>query len=199
MVAEHLSNAHFYVLPGGGHIGENFGRCALSISAAFIADPARTPETSCIAAMPGLVFDLPVEAAEIALEPYANPKMGISGLVPAGWKEVQPGVFARASSALDQAALQLALAPNVEASALLADLAKGYGLAEMPAPTGTRQANGLTWSLYAVEAQGVPRDLALAESRAGSLVLIVRSAVDERDTLYEGVFLPMVDALVATE
>jgi hypothetical protein len=78
----------------------------------------------------------------------------------------------------------------------LADIAKGYGLAEMPAPTGERPANGLTWSLYTFEAQGVPRDLAVAESQAGILVLVVRSAVDERDALHERVFLPMVDALV---
>jgi hypothetical protein len=196
LVAEHLSNGHFYVLPGGGHTGESLSQCALSITAAFIGDPTGAPEPSCIAQMPPLAFDLPVEAVEIDLDPYSNSEMGISGLVPAGWTEVQPGVFARARSALDQAALQLGLVSGIEAPALLADIAKGYGLAEMPAPSGERPANGLTWSLYTFEAQGVPRDLALAESQAGILLLVVRSPVDERDTLRERVFLPMVDALV---
>jgi pimeloyl-ACP methyl ester carboxylesterase len=196
LVAKHLSNGHFYVLPGGGHTGESFGQCALSVTAAFIGDPTDAPDVSCIAKMPGLAFDLPVEAAEIALEPYSNSGMGVSGLVPAGWTEVQPGTFARASSTLDMAALQLALVPNIEVQALLAEIAQGYGLAEMPAPTGERRANGLTWSLYTFEAQGVPRDLAVAESQAGILVLVVRSAVNERDTLYEMVFLPMVDAFM---
>jgi hypothetical protein len=57
----------------------------------------------------------------------------------------------------------------------------------------------LTWSLYAFQVQGVPRDLGLAESAAGTLIALMRSAADERDVLYEVVFLPVVDVLVPFE
>ncbi len=86
-------------------------------------------------------------------------------------------------------------------------MTEGYGLAKRPQSTGERQANDpstgsghrLTWSLYTFEAQGLPRDLALAESEGLTLIVILRSPTDERDALYETVFLPIVDALVPIE
>ncbi len=71
--------------------------------------------------------------------------------------------------------------------------AKGYGLDGISESTGEHQANDLAWSFYAFEVQGAPRDLALAESEAGTLVVLLRSAADERDVLYELVLLPVVD------
>jgi pimeloyl-ACP methyl ester carboxylesterase len=199
LVAGYLRNSHFFEFPGYGHFGENMNECALRITAAFLDDPAAAPDASCIAEMPGLAFDLPSEAAEIVLGPFTNKELGISGLVPSGWTEVQPGIFARASSALDVAVLQVSVGPKMSVNELMADIAKGYGLAETPEPIGERQANDLTWSLYAFEAQGTLRDLALAESAEGTLIVLVRSASDERDALYEAVFVPVVDALVPLE
>ena len=65
--------------------------------------------------------------------------------------------------------------------------------------TVARETSSLTWSLYAFEAQGLPRDVALAESEGLTLIVILRSPADERDELYEIVFLPIVDALVPIE
>jgi len=77
--------------------------------------------------------------------------------------------------------------------------AKGYGLDGISESTGEHQANDLAWSFYAFEVQGVPWDLALAESEAGTLVVLLRSAVDERDALYTAVLPPVVDALAPLE
>jgi len=85
------------------------------------------------------------------------------------------------------------------AEELLDALAEGYGLEKRPESTGERQANSLTWALYTFEAQGLPRDLALAESEGLTLIVILRSPTEERDVLYETVFLPIVDALVPLE
>jgi len=199
LVAGYLSNSYFFELPGGGHTGESMTACALSITSAFVDDPTTAPDASCIAEMPGLVFDVPVKAAEAVLEPYTNKELGIRGVVPAGWSQVQPGIFARGNPAVDMAVLQVAVEDTMSPKELLAAMAKGYGLAETPGSTGERQANDLTWSLYALKVQGVPRDLALAESKAGTLIVLLRSASDERDALYDAVFLPVVDALVPLE
>jgi ABC-type multidrug transport system ATPase subunit/pimeloyl-ACP methyl ester carboxylesterase len=192
LVAEHLSHSYFFEFPGVGHfiIADE---CARSIAGIFFDDPTRAPDASCVAEMPGVVFDVPVKAAEVVLEPYTNKELGVSGAVPAGWTQVQPGLFARASSALDVAVLQVAVGSK-SAKEVIADIAKGYGL-ETPESTGERQANDLTWSLYALVVQGVPRDLALAESKAGTLIVLLRSAPDERDALYDAVFLPVVEAM----
>jgi len=106
------------------------------------------------------------------------------------------------------AVLQVAVEDTMGPRELLAAMAKGYGLDGTPESTGEHQANApstpsaghrLTWSFYAFKVQGVPRDLALAESNAGTLVVLMRSASDERDILYEAVFLPVVDALAPLE
>ncbi|TES89050.1 MAG: alpha/beta fold hydrolase [Anaerolineales bacterium] len=196
LVAGYLDNSFFFEMPGGGHSGESTTECALSITAAFIDDPTTAPDASCIAEMPGLVFDVPREVGDVILVPYTNDEVGVSGVVPAGWNEVSPGIFTRGNSVLDATALQIAIEPSMGAKELLVLLAEGYGLAEIPESTSERQANGLTWSLYAFEVQGVPRDLALAESDGGTLIVILRSETDERALLYEVVFLPIVDGLI---
>jgi hypothetical protein len=144
-------------------------------------------------------FVVPAQVDGIKLEPYAYEALGLRGVVPEGWNEVQAGIFARGNPATDLAVLQIAVEETLSAEELQAAMAKAYGLSTAPRPTGERQANELTWSLYSFQVQGVPRDLGLAESQAGTLVVVLRSAPDERDALYETVFLPVVDALVASE
>jgi hypothetical protein len=93
------------------------------------------------------------------------------------------------------AVLQLSVEP-VTVDDLLGLVAQNYGLEQRPQRTTERQADELTWSLYAFQVQGVPRDLALAQSEGVTLLVLMRSAAGERDALYEAVFLPAVDALV---
>lgn len=132
----------------------------------------------------------------MVLESYTNEELGIRGMVPVGWTELEPGIFARANTALDEAAFQMAADPTRGVEQVLSVLTESYGLEERPGSTGERQANGLTWSLYTLEAQGLPRDVALAQ---GATLMILRSPIEERGTLYETVFLPMVDSLVPAQ
>jgi hypothetical protein len=199
LVAGYLNNSYFFELPGIGHDILVASKCARSIIGDFIADPTQAPDASCIAQMPGVAFDVPGEAAEVVLEPYTNEELGLSGAVPMGWTEVQPGIFARANTALDNAVFQVAVEPMLSAEELLDAMTDGYGLEERPRSTAERQANDLTWSLYTFEAQGLPRDMALAESDGVILIMILRSPTEERDVLYETVFLPIVDTLVPIE
>ena len=207
LAASYLSNSFFFELPGIGHDILVASECARSIIGDFFADPTQAPDASCIAEMPGVAFDLPVEDTEVVLEPYTDEELGISGVAPTGWTEVQPGIFARANTALDTAVFQVAVEPTMSAEELLDAITEGYGLEERPESTGERQADSpstgsghrLTWSLYAFEVQGLPWDLALAESEGLTLIVILQSPADERDVLREAVFLPIVDALVPLE
>jgi hypothetical protein len=84
-------------------------------------------------------------------------------------------------------------------------LAPQVGLSEAPESAGQRQANGLTWTLYELDAGGVPVDMALAEREGLALLaplaglVMMQSEPGERAALYEAVFLPAVDALVPIE
>lgn len=161
----------------------------------FLDDPATAPDDACIAGL-GATFAVPGEAGEaVELEEFTSEALGVTGLVPVGWEEVSPGVFGRGASALDQTVLLQQGAP-LSADQLLDLLLGQFGLEEAPEPVGQREANGLTWNLYSFEVQGIPVDLAIAEADGLSLIVLLQGDENEREALYDTVFLPAVDALV---
>ena len=194
--AQMLTNGYFYEFPGVGH-GVSGVECPHRMVLAFLEDPIVAPDASCIAEMEVEPFVVPATAADVELVPYTNEDLGFSAIVPDGWTEVQPGVFARASSAVDLAVLQLAVVP-LSAAELPAAMAENYGLDEPLESTGERDANGLAWVLYSFEVAGVIRDLAAAGDGEVSYLVVVRSTPDERDVLFEAVFLPIIGAFVPT-
>lgn len=196
--AETLENGMVFEYPGVGHGASIVEGCPHDMLLAFLDDPSTAPDDACIAGM-DMAWVVPSdETIPIEFEPFTNEAMGIIGLVPVGWTEASPGVYTRGSSGLDVATLIEQAAPGT-ASALLAGLAGQLGLEELPTSVGEREANGLTWRLYALEVQTVSVDIALAESDGLVLLVLLQSASDERDALLEAVYLPAVDALVPLE
>ena len=102
-------------------------------------DPTRALDASCVAEMPGVADEVPGEPAELVLEPYTSEELRISGVVPSGWAEARPGLFGRAESAQDMAALKVAAEPTASAAELLEAVNEGYGLTEPPESTGERR------------------------------------------------------------
>ena len=98
MVSEDLSNSFFYEFPGIGH-GASVGvDCSTNIALEFLDDPLREPDSTCIADMTGPKFVVP--ETEITLVPYASEILGISGVVPEGWNEAQPGIYTQSGLAI---------------------------------------------------------------------------------------------------
>jgi hypothetical protein len=183
------------------------GMVALAWLLVGCSQPATSPTPAGVAPTPireatptpatlATVEPTPMEV--LLMVPYTNEALDLRAVAPTGWDEVRPGMLARGDPDADLAMVQLTIAPN-SADDLLADLTDSYGLAQMPQRNGERQANDFTWSLYSFEAQGIPRDLALAERDGVTFIVILRSAADERDALYESVLLPVVDALEPVE
>jgi pimeloyl-ACP methyl ester carboxylesterase len=196
--AETLPNGTVVEFPGVGHGASVVAGCPFDTMSAFLGDPAVSPDDACTSEM-AVAFVVPSDqAAAVEMEPFTNDVMGITGLTPAGWTEVGLGVYTRASSALDVATLIEQAAPGT-AGELLSGLIGQLGLAEVPGSTGEREANGLTWMLYELQVQTVAVDIALAESDGQVLIVLLQSAQDERDELYDAVYLPAIDALVPLE
>ena len=193
IAAENLTRAYTYTFPGVGHGVLATSECATSIMLDFLHQPDQEPDASCLETMPKLTFRYPAGITQ--LEAFTNEGLGLQGLVPSGWTEIQTGVYARMSSAVDPTALQIVLDKNASVQEILVDISSSYGQAEPPEPTSRHEANGLEWSLYAFEVQGYPWDLALAQSDLGSLILLISSSPEEHTAIYKDVFLPMVDAL----
>jgi pimeloyl-ACP methyl ester carboxylesterase len=196
-VASGLKNGYLFVYPGMGH-GASGDDCARKVMLAFLEDPSKAPDAACIATMEVSPFAVPAQSAEVVLKPFTSQEKGLRGLAPEGWREVRPGVFARASSGVDQTALIHDVVP-MKAEALLSALAKQFGLPQPPEAVSKRDANGLSWSLYTLEVQGFSIDIALAEHGDKTLAVLLQGARAERDALYKTVFLPAVDALALLE
>lgn len=197
---EDLSNSYYLQFPGLGHGVSVAGDCPRSIVMAFLDDPASEPAPSCVAELGQPQFAVPGEEGEaVEVAPFTTELFGVelSGVAPEGWEEQEgsPGIFVRRRSALDQTALLQQAVPGVEPEQLLELLSGQFGLEEPPEPTSTHQANGRFWSLYETEAQGVPVDIALAEGESVAYLVILFSHRAERDTLYEAVFLPALEAI----
>lgn len=194
LAAGYLSDAYYYELPGVGHsvlAGED---CALSIAGAFLEDPTQAPDSSCIAEMPGVVFDLPREATELVLEPFTNEQKGLRGLVPAGWTQEYPLDFRRDESALDPTRLLLDatwLSKGELFNLLMSWLDVDPGVESV----ATAEMGNFTWDFYELEVGAYPVHLALAEEAGTSYFVLLFSPRDERDVLYQEVFLPVVEAL----
>ena len=198
-VSTTLANSYAFEYPGVGHGSSIVAGCPQEMMLAFLKDPSNAPDDACIAAMGEPKFVVPGAGTEaIELVPFTSEQFGIQGVVPAGWEEVNPGVFARQSSALDLATI-IVQSAAVTADQLLQALTQQLGLGEPPESVGQREANGLTWTLYAVTVQGIPVDIALADSDGLALVVLLQSTADEHDVLYDAVFLPVVDALVPSQ
>ncbi len=193
--AETLENSYFFEYPGVGHGASLAADCPRDMMIAFLDDPTTAPDDACIAGMDLPQFVAPVEAGAIELEPFTNEEMGIQGLIPAGWTEVNVGVYSRGSSAMDTAVV-LAQAAPVTAEDLLALVSSQLGLEEPPEAVGEREANGLTWTLYAITVQGLEIDMALTEAEGLAFIVLLQSEPGEHEALYEAVFLPVIDALV---
>ncbi len=99
---------------------------------------------------------------------------------------------------MDQTLLLYDVVP-VSSDELLGLIAQQFGLAEPPESTSQREANDLTWTLYETEAQGYPIDVALAEHDDTMIVILLITAADEHDLLYEAVFGPAIETLTLLE
>jgi hypothetical protein len=198
VAAEKLTNAYLYTFPGMAHTNLGSGECVTSMMLDFLDDPTQAPDAGCLEELPGLVFRVPAAEAALELEPYTNDELGIGGVAPRGWTEVRSGVLARGSSPVDQTVLIYDGGP-VSADDLLGLIVQQFGLAETPESSGQREANGLVWTLYEIEAQGYPVDFALAEHQGQALVILLISHAKEHETLYEAVFVPAVEALAPLE
>lgn len=157
IVAKSLRNAFHVVYPATGH-GILGAPCPSQMVAAFLADPSKQPDASCVS---GMALRFPAPVAEVELEPitYEN----IRTLAPKGWDSPQEGVYVSGT-----AALLFDVRDGTDAVAALRNL---FGDQLPQEPLFTTEASGLMWTLYQLEIQGT--QLLIAASTKDGKVYIV--------------------------
>ncbi len=200
--AKTLSKSFFFQLPHAGHGASLSNDCPRSILLAFIDDPTKQPDSTCIAkTMTTVPFALPIKAADIKMKPFTNSQLGLSGVAPDTWQSVQPGIYTPSGTSADVYALLEQAAP-VKPDAFLNLLASQFEQAEMKVTfdkAGTHQANGLAWTLYTAQASILGLDVALAERDNVTYIVMLQSLVDDRAVLHDAIFVPAIDALMPNQ
>jgi len=193
LVAGYLRNSYYFEFPGVGH-DVLANECAREIAGDFLADPNNAPKASCIAEMPGVVFDVPREDEELVLVAYTDEARGFQGVIPAGWQELQPANLVRGKTALDPAYFVMEGKPGTAAD-LLADLLSQLGMDPVLNPTLSEEHGSITWDFYTFELGGNPVDLAIAEEEGKAYFVALISPAEEHEALYQDLFMPAVEAL----
>ncbi|MFN2241772.1 MAG: alpha/beta hydrolase [Anaerolineae bacterium] len=193
--ASTLSSSFFFEYPGLGHGTSPGTGCPSEMMTGFLDDPGAVPDDACIAEMGPPAFVVPTEAGAVALEPFIDEELDIAGVVPTGWTNQSNGVYTRGSSDLDATVLIEQGGP-LSAEEILGLYVELLELGDVPESVGGREANGLTWSLYELEYQDLPANIALTEQYGQALIVFLVSEPGERETMLESVFFPAVDALV---
>jgi len=199
-IIEHASNGFGpYIFPGMGHVVSLADyECPVSIAVAFIIDPSTEPDASCIDEMT-IDFAIPGEdGGEIVLEPFTNEEAGFSTVVPAGWQELQPGVYSRGNPVVDPSILGQLAAPTANSETFIGEILANLGVAALPeTPVRVMESDALSWSLYL--APGDPTTtVALAESETTTYIVVLRAAADEFDALADELLVPAIMALTPT-
>jgi pimeloyl-ACP methyl ester carboxylesterase len=187
--AKTLSHSFFFEFPGLGHGVSIDDNCPRGITEAFLNDPTSKPNDSCIAKMSGPDFAGTGRAEKLV--PLERKDLGFTGVVPEGWSEINTGIYARNKSG-DIVIFELAL-KSTQAD-VLNRLVTAFKLEGSQKPTGQLQTTALNWTLYELTIQGQPADLALADGGDRTFVVMLVSDKTERQSLYDGVFVPAIKA-----
>ncbi len=131
-------------------------------------------------------------------ERFTNQDIGISGIVPDGWMEAEPGVWIRHAYETDATHLIQQRVGGLSRAEVIALVMSQESLAERPEHAGVVESPNLTWDCYRGKAL-VPApkvvDLALSQRENWIYIVLLGTIPGEIDDLHEAAFLPAVQAL----
>lgn len=166
-------------------------------------EPTATPEPTLTAEPTAQDTPTPeAEPADLEFEPFTDEAMGIQGIVPQGWQQAAPGIYARGSGPADLVSLVQQAAPGMTAEQIVSLLTTQLGIEELPESSDSLETDAFTWNLYQIEVEApgigsVMVALALAETEEGIYLVLLQASPDEYETLHETVFVPVVESLAS--
>jgi SagB-type dehydrogenase family enzyme len=129
---------------------------------------------------------------------FTNQDIGISGVVPDGWVEAEPGVWLRHASETDPTHLVQQRVGGLSRAEVIALVMSQESLEELPGHAGVVESPSLIWDWYRGKASvPIPKvvDLALAQRENWVYIVMLGTIPGEAHTLHEAAFLPAIQAL----
>jgi imidazolonepropionase-like amidohydrolase len=136
-------------------------------------------------------------AGAVVMEPFSGE--AFSGLAPAGWNELEPGVYARSNPDVDPTMLVQMAAPNTEPETFALGLLERYGVTELPDPKDHIESAHLAWDIYLIEHEVGVLGLALSEKEGTAYLVLLVAPPDQADRLAKSAFFPALNALAPTQ
>ena len=186
-----FSNSQYAVLPHVGH-GVVLDDCGMGIARAFMADPTSQADTSCIetSVEPRWV---PASLEGIGFEPFEEPLLGVTGVIPEGWDDQGFGISVRTETNIaHQAALiqQAGPIPPAQFLGLVGEQLGGEAVA-----AGTTEVAGRTWDVYDLEADGGSGTVYIHEDGGFTFLVVVIAPESDLDDLERYVVGPVLENL----
>jgi len=197
LAASTLSKSTYVALPAAGHGASLSEACPRRLALAYFDSPTAALDTSCTQSM-ALSFSTPGQKVDVTLGPFDNSTLGISGQVPANWRTLSgvPGFYSPNGDVNDPEQLILEAAPVAPDQVLSQFNSQFASQGVVFAATGQKRASpALTYTLYTASYGLTKIDLALAGDSNKAYVVLLQSSLSEHDSLYQAVFLPVIDAL----
>lgn len=136
----------------------------------------------------------------VSMEPVTSNDFGFSGLAPAGWLELEPGIFARGNPDTDPTMLLQMAAPGTSSEELALSVLARFGVTALPAEPFTNfESAALAWTLYQLESPMAPMALAIADTGSAGYMVLLAAPGEEIDGLIETVFFPAVSAMTPAQ
>jgi hypothetical protein len=129
---------------------------------------------------------------------FTDKDIGISGVVPDGWVQAQPGVWLRHASETDPTHLIQQRVGGLSLDEVMALVMSAESLNELPEHTGAVESPSTIWDWYHGKASGpVPRvvDIALSQRENWVYIVVLVTISSEIHDLHEAVFLSAIKAL----
>lgn len=188
-VAENLENSYFFEFPALGH-GPSFSHpCPNSIALAFLNNPSQEPDSSCITSLE-TTFMVPSQLESLEFVPAEVPEYNIRAVVPAGWIAVKPEYYVSPDQSIE-----LVISENQ--SEPLDAFMERWGAGEA---MGTPTYNQLSWKVHplSIPEKNIGGYLAVSENEQGFNFILIVGAQEKQETLYDHVFLPVLQAYTLT-
>lgn len=203
LLAGHLSQNYLFIFPDSGHTptaADSTG-CALSMVVAFLDNPTKAPDRTCLDKMKEIQFIVPYTGTT-PLKLTETQGYGINYKVPSDWQLDNNGFYWRDESPLDITQFGVFTTSLTSTDVLDSLSSKLYdygGFDAPPVQSGTRVANGLTWDLYQTTSYGRPVDLAMVDTGLETVVVLLFCHTDEHQALYQTVYLPVIDSAAPSQ
>ncbi len=203
LAAETLSNSYPYEFRGTGHAAFSSSICALDLMVTFVENTTEAPDRlGCVENVPPPLFaTAQITAVENRL--YENDMLGFRSVIPENWYEIEPGVFSPYPTlepvAIPVIAFRFPLTLDEYISRIITQ--GFYAYSEMPLRMGTIEANGRDWQIYQVERpdENVYTSFAFFDGDRPYVIGVTATTAEERDYLYDALFIPAIEAFEVTE